>query len=523
MRRIWDSPRQQAMLMVLTVLAAFALGAALNHWIAPSKQNLTAQTSAPAIPTTPEGALQVAERLQDAFAWVAKKVEPSAVTIMAPRPLPSRLRFRFPPMPSPEPFPDPFEEFFRRFFERGIPSPPEEEGEGPQVPQLRPRGSGVIVSPDGYILTNRHVVEGVNSVTVALWNGKRFEAKVVGSDELTDIAVLKVEPGDVKLLTAALGDSDKVRVGDWAIAVGNPFGLRQTMTVGIISAIGRNPREVSEVNVPVSYTEFIQTDAAINMGNSGGPLCNIKGEVIGINTAILSPTGGSIGIGFAIPINTAKFVMEQLIKRGKVVRGWLGVELREVEEISDPSALGLKELQGAVIDRVLPDSPAEKAGLKSQDVIVQFNGVPIRNIAHLQSLVGRTPPGTTVPLKIIRDGKEMTVHVQIGERTEEVVAEAQRETEWRGMVIGELTPELRRQLGLPENVKGVVVLMARPGSPAAKAGIRQGDVITVLANQDITSVRDFVKVTQGIRENRSAPVTIRRESATMMLVIPPER
>lgn len=519
MRRIWDSPRQQAMMMVLMVVAALALGAALSRWITPSEQKLTAQTSAPAIPTAPEGALQVAERLQDAFAWVAKKVEPSTVTIMAPRPSPSRLQFRFPPFPEPNPFPDPFEEFFRRFFERGIPSPPEEGGRPPTSP-LHPRGSGVIANADGYILTNRHVIEGINRIVVALWNGKRFEAKVIGTDEFTDIAVLKIDPGDVKLVAAALGDSDKVEVGDWAIAMGNPFGLRQTMTVGIISAIGRSPHEA---DASLHYTEFIQTDAAINMGNSGGPLCNIKGEVIGINTAILSPTGGSIGIGFAVPINTAKFVMEQLLKTGKVVRGWLGVELQEASELDDPAALGLKEPRGVVIVRVLPDSPAEKAGLKSQDVIVQFDGVPIRSISHIQSLVGRTPPGTTVPLKIIRGGKEMTVNVQIGELTEEVLAEAQRETQWRGMVVGELTSELRKQLGLPANVKGVVVLMVRPDSPAAKAGIRQGDVITVLANQEITSVRDFMRVTRGIRENRSAPVTIRRESATMMLIIPPER
>lgn len=513
MQRWIRSPRQQAMVLALTVVVAFSLGAFASRWLVPLSQNLTAQTNAPIVSNPPENALKVAEQLQDAFAWVARKVEPSTVTIMTPSPSVRRFQFRFPPMPGP----DPFEEFFRRFFERGIPSPQEEE---PEQPRLRPRGSGVIVSPDGYILTNRHVIEGVSKIVVALWNDRRFDAKVVGTDEVTDIALLKIEPGDVRLVPATLGDSDKVRVGDWAIAVGNPFGLRQTMTVGIISAIGRRPMETG---AGIGYTEFIQTDAAINPGNSGGPLCNIRGEVIGINTAISSPTGGNVGIGFAIPINTAKFVMEQLLKHGKVVRGWLGVELQEVSDLPDPSALGLKEPRGAVIVRVLPNSPAERAGLQSQDVIVEFNGIPVRSIAHLQSLVGRTPPGTTVPIKIVRGGKEMVINVTVGERTPEAVAAAEREAEWRGMTVGELTPELRRQMNIPENVKGVVVMMVEPGSPAAKAGIRQGDIITVIANQRIESITDFVRVTQRIRPNRSAPVTIRRETATTMLIVPPEQ
>ncbi|MCX7966854.1 MAG: DegQ family serine endoprotease [Armatimonadetes bacterium] len=515
MQRWMRTPRQQALVLALTVIVAFSFGAFASRWLVPLTQNLTAQTNSPSVPNPPEGAVKVAEQLQEAFVWVAQKVEPSTVTIMTPSPSVRRFQFRFPPMPGP----DPFEEFFRRFFERGIPSPQEEEEPSAQ-PQLRPRGSGVIVSPDGYILTNRHVIEGVSRIVVALWNDRRFDAKVVGTDEVTDIAVLKIEPKDTRLIPATLGDSDKVRVGDWAIAVGNPFGLRQTMTVGIISAIGRRP---TETGAEIGYTEFIQTDAAINPGNSGGPLCNIRGEVIGINTAISSPTGGNVGIGFAIPINTAKFVMEQLLKHGKVVRGWLGVELQEVSDLPDPSALGLKEPRGAVIVRVTPNSPAEKAGLQSQDVIVEFNGVPVRSIAHLQSLVGRTPPGTTVPIKIVRGGKEMVVNVTLGERTPEVVAEAMRNMEWRGMTVGELTPELRRQMNIPENVRGVVVMAVEPDSPAGRAGIRQGDIITVIANQRITSVSDFARVTASIRPNRSAAVTIRRENATTMLVVPPER
>lgn len=513
MKRWAKSLRHQAVVLALTVIVTFFVGAFASRWLVPLTQNLTAQTNSPSVPNPSEGALRVAEQLQEAFTWVARKVEPSTVTIMTPSPTIRRFQFRFPPMPGP----DPFEEFFRRFFERGIPSPQEEEQ--PKQPELRPRGSGVIVSPDGYILTNRHVIEGVNKIVVALWNDLRFDAKVVGTDEVTDIAVLKIEPGETKLVPASLGDSDKVRVGDWAIALGNPFGLRQTMTVGIISAIGRRPMETG---VGIGYTEFIQTDAAINPGNSGGPLCNIRGEVIGINTAISSPTGGNVGIGFAIPVNTAKFVMEQLTKQGKVVRGWLGVELDEVSNLPDPTALGLKEPRGAVVVRVLPNSPAEKAGLQSQDVIIEFNGIPVRSIAHLQSLVGRTPPGTAVQLKVVRGGKEIVVNVTLAERTPEVVAQAQREAEWRGMVVGELTPELRRQMNIPENVKGVIAMMVEPDSPAARAGIRQGDIITVIANQRVESVNDFVRVTQNIRPNRSAPVTIRRETATTMLIIPPE-
>lgn len=512
MRNFLENMRPQALLMTLVIVLAIALGFRLSRFLTPSEQRLTAQTVV-AIPSAPEHALRIAEQLQDAFGWVARKMEPSVVTIMAPRPLMPRLQFRFPPLPFER---DPFEEYFRRFFERGIPDP-KEEG---KKPQLRPRGAGVLVSADGHILTNRHIIEGVNQIVVSLWNDKRFEAKVIGSDEPTDIAVLKIEPADTKLVPATLGDSDKVRAGDWAIAIGNPFGLRQTMTVGIVSAIGRRPYETGAT---IGYTEFIQTDAAINMGNSGGPLCNIRGEVIGINTAIISPTGIGVGVGFSIPINTAKFIMEQLLKQGKVVRGWLGVELMDIDQLDDPTALGLKEMQGVIVQKVLPNSPAEKAGLKPQDVIVEFNGIPVRNIPHIQSLVGRTTPGTSVPIKIVRGGKRMTLTVQLAERTEEVVAEAQQETKWRGMIVGELTPELREQLGLPATVKGVVVLMVHPGSPAAKVDIRQGDVITVLANREIASVRDFVRVTQAIRPERSAPVTLRREGNTMMLVIPPEK
>ncbi|MCS7192332.1 MAG: PDZ domain-containing protein, partial [Armatimonadetes bacterium] len=208
---------------------------------------------------------------------------------------------------------------------------------------------------------------------------------------------------------------------------------------------------------------------------------------------------------------------------GKVVRGWLGIEMQEVGDLPDPAALGLKEPRGVVITRVMPNSPAEKAGLQSQDVIVEFNGVPIRSAAHLQSLVGRTPPGTTVPLKIVRGGKETIVNVTLSERTPEVVAEAMRNAEWRGMLVGELTPELRRQMGVPEDIRGVVVMSVEPGSPAARAGIRQGDIITVIANQRITSISDFARVIGNIRPNRSAAVTIRRENATTMLVIPPEQ
>ncbi|GBC97729.1 Periplasmic pH-dependent serine endoprotease DegQ [bacterium HR17] len=516
MRRVWETPRGQMTVLALTVAVSLALGAMLSRLFLPLPSNLTAQTN-PTVAAPPRNALQVAESLQDAFAWVAERVEPSTVTVLAPRTRAPALRFRFPPTPEP----DPFEEFFRRFFERGIPSPGERPQERSQPPQteLAPRGSGVIVSADGYILTNRHVIEGVDRIVIALWNNQRFEAKVVGADEFTDIAVLKIEPGGTRLVPAVLGDSDKVRVGDWAIALGNPFGLRQTMTVGVVSAIGRSPRETG---AGIGYTEFIQTDAAINQGNSGGPLCNIRGEVIGINTAILSPTGGSIGIGFAIPINTAKFVMEQLLKRGKVVRGWLGVELMDVEQLPDPAALGLKELRGVVVNEVIPNSPAAQAGIKPQDVIVEYNGVPVRNIAHLQMLVGRTAPGTTVPIKIVRGGKELTVQVQIGELTEEALAAATGSAEWRGMVVGELTPELRRQLNLPDDVKGVVVMAVRPGTPAAQAGIRQGDIVMVLANQEVSSVREFQRVTRTLRANRSVPVTIRRDNATTMLIVPPE-
>lgn len=509
----FSDPRRQALSMVLVLAFVFTFAFGLSRWLMPSKQDLTAQPNK-AMP--PSNALTVAEQLQRAFAWVAKKVIPSTVTIMAPRPLPAlRFHFRFPPFPRPEPFRE-FEEFFRRFFERGIPSP---QGEGERE-QLFPRGSGFIVRADGFILTNHHVIKDADRIVVVLHNGHRFKAEVIGVDKFTDIALLKIDPGNVGLIPATLGDSDEVKVCDWVIAIGNPFGLRETVTVGVVSAIGRHP---GLVRAEVEYTEFIQTDAAINQGNSGGPLCNIRGEVIGINTAIFSPTGGSVGIGFAIPINTAKFVMEQILEHGQVIRGWLGVTIQGAEMIEDPTALGLKEARGAVVMDVLSGSPAEKAGLKPQDVIVAFNGIPIRSTAHLQSLVGRTPPGTTVKLTVIRGGKELIIPVRVGKYDERVALAARGVVEWRGIRVQNLTPALRRQIGLPQTVKGVIVTQVRPDSPAAKAGLREGDVITVIANREVISVDGFQKVVGSLPPERSVPVTVRRPDGVAMVIVPPER
>ncbi|MCS7223614.1 MAG: Do family serine endopeptidase [Armatimonadetes bacterium] len=519
----WQTGKGRATVLLATIGLSLAMGAGLTRWLTgmgPSDRVVAVNSAA----SMPEPLLRAAEQLQEAFVWVARTVEPATVTIVVPiRSLTTRLRRFQPPRTFPEPFEsDPFfREFFRRFFgeegPQGPPAPSESEGE--ERPRWVPRGSGVIIRSDGYILTNRHVIEGIDQIAIMLSNGKRLSAQLVGSDEQTDLAVLKVDPRGERLTEARLGDSDQVRVGEWAIAIGNPFGFRQTLTVGVVSAIGRNPRD-PRMGAPVEYTEFIQTDAAINQGNSGGPLCNIRGEVIGINTAIFSPTGGSVGIGFAIPINTAKFVVDQILRNGKVVRGWLGVHIMDAEALDDPSALGGKDVAGAVVREVIAGSPGEKGGLQPDDIIVGFNGIPVRSSAHLQSLIGRTPPGTTVTLKVLRGGQEKTITVTLGERTDEVVAMASKESRWRGMTVGELTPELRRDLGLPPTFQGVVVKQVDVDSPAGQNGVEPGDVITAMASQPVRSIADFLRITRSLNPDQTVAVTLRRGSSTMMRTIP---
>ncbi len=337
--------------------------------------------------------------VQKAFRLVVKLIKPTVVNISTE----TVIKHRFGSGR------DPFEHFFGddffEFFFGGL-----RERESIQ----RALGSGVIIDKDGYILSNFHVVENADKITVKLANSKEYKAKIVGTDRGTDLALLKIKSGD-KLETAPIGDSDKLEIGDWAIAVGNPFGLSHTFTIGIISAKGRS----GIMNVDGSkYENYIQTDAAINLGNSGGPLVNIKGEVIGINAAIVSPTGGNIGIGFAIPINMAKSVLRQLKEKGKVTRGYLGVTIQDLTpELAkhfkrDPNS-------GVLISDVSKKSAAGKGGIKSGDIIIGYKGKKIKNSNQLRNLVAETPPGTEVKVKIIRDGEEKTLTIKVGELPED--------------------------------------------------------------------------------------------------------
>jgi serine protease Do len=374
------------------------------------------------------------------------------------------------------------DEFFRRFFgQPGRPQHPQ-----PQERVQRGQGSGAIVDRRGYILTNNHVVGHADKIKVQLADKRSFDAKLVGADERSDVAVIRIEAPDLPV--ARLGDSDRLEVGEWVLAIGNPFGLDQTVTSGVVSALGRTKV------VDIQNQDFIQTDAAINPGNSGGPLANLDGEVVGINTAIYSRSGGNMGIGFAIPINMAKAIMRDLIERGKVTRGWLGVRPQDVTE-DMAKALKLPKATGALVAEVTPDSQALKAGIQERDVIVSFNGKEIGTSDELVNAVGFTAVGKTVDVKLYRDGKPLTVQVKIAERTAEVEASetGTEMLEKLGLGIKELTPELRQQLGLKKTATGLVVVEVKPGSPADNAGFEPGVVIEEFNKKPVATVAELKK------------------------------
>ena len=343
-------------------------------------------------------------------------------------------------------------------------------------------GSGFIIRKDGLILTNNHVVENAHEITVTLTDKQQYKAKILGRDPKTDLAVIKIQP-PASLPTAPLGDSDELRVGDWVIAIGNPFGLSNTVTSGIVSAKGRSIGAGP-------YDDFIQTDASINPGNSGGPLFNMAGEVIGINTAIFSQGGGNIGIGFAIPVNLVKNLVPELETKGTVTRGWLGVSVQPVTpELA--RSFGLDKQRSALVGDVVAQGPAEKAGIKRGDVIVSYDRKPIDEPATLPALVASTPVGKTVAIQVMRDGRRQTVDVAIDRLNDQTAAlEPQQEQgEW-GLALQNITPEQRRTMGLKENY-GVLVTAVLPGSPAANANINAGDVILQVNNVPVRSVENM--------------------------------
>jgi serine protease Do len=448
------------------------------------------QTTAPV--TVPETSSR-----PTSFAEIAKRLSPTVVNIKVTKVQPASsgqwsTRGEFP-----------FGEFFERFFKDMPPRSPQFRQEG--------SGSGVIISPDGYIVTNNHVIDGADTVSVTLADQQEFEAKVVGRDSKTDLAVLKIESKQ-KLPAAELGDSDQINVGDWVVAIGNPFGLTHTVTSGIISAKGR-------VIGAGPYDDFIQTDASINPGNSGGPLFDLHGNVVGINTAII-PQGQ--GIGFAIPVNIAKTLLPQLMETGSVTRGYLGVSIQTLTP-SLAKALKLETHQGALVSDVVPNGPAQQAGIERGDVIMKFNDEAIDDSRDLAATVANTPVGKDTKVLVLRDGREKTLSLTVGTLPSQDVStpehDASNRSQW-GMQLQNLTPEMARAQGLADG-QGVGVAAVQPDSPADEAGLRPGDILLQVNRRNVGSIDD-VKAAIAANDNAQLLLLVKRQQSSLYVALSQE-
>src|SRR5574341_2134266 len=447
------------------------------------------------------------QSLQDAFVQMVQAVRPAVVNIATTQRPPSQEGRRGPQVPPSfrGPLRDFFgEDFFERFFGQ---QPPREQ---------HSLGSGVIVDKRGYILTNNHVVEQADQIEIRLADKRKFQATIVGRDPKTDLAVVKIDAGS-DLPVASLGDSNTIRIGEWAIAIGNPFGLDQTVTVGVISAVGR-----SDVGI-TTYEDFIQTDASINPGNSGGPLVNIQGEVIGINTAIVA-TGQ--GIGFAIPISMAREIKDRLIAQGRVVRGWLGVGIQELtEELA--SQFGVKPEEGVLVGNVMPGGPAERGGLETGDIIQEFNGTRIANVHQLQREVAQSTVGSQAQVKVLRGKNPLMLTIVLGEQPADLAAATEpappssKAADRFGLAVQDLTPDLRDQLGLKEG-EGIVVSGVEVAGPAARAGIRSGEVIVEANREPVRTVRDFARILTRLRPGENLLLLVRRDGSSRFAVLSPK-
>jgi len=419
------------------------------------------------------------------FSPVVKKVAPSVVKVEVSGTV---KMDEAPELPMNDPF-------FRRFF--GDQFDGRQSRRGQPAPRQRGLGSGVIVTKDGYILTNNHVVDGADEVKVVLTDRREYTAKVVGKDPKTDIAVLKIDAKDLPFLP--LANSDNIEIGDIALAVGNPFGIGQTVTMGIISATSRG-----NVGVGVDYEDFIQTDASINPGNSGGALVDAEGRLIGINTAILSRTGGNQGIGFAVPVNLARNVMESLIKEGRVVRGYIGVGIQDLTPAL-AEQFRVKEATGALVSEVKADAPAAKAGLETGDVIVEWNAKPVRDSRQLKLQVSQTLPGEKATVKVLREGRNKTFSITPKELPGSEVAmnsgsgsNSDSET-LKGVSVGDIDTLAKSQLKLPDNVKGALVTAVDPNSAAYEAGLREGDVIQEINRKPVKNAGEAIAISEKLK------------------------
>lgn len=479
--------------------------------------NRTQHTQAVPTPEVPDMATGVsssaaqsdivaAQQLSNAFASVSEQVNPSVVTIFTETNIKAPKQM-FGQSPFEQFFGD---DFFKKFFEM-----PDSRGDYKQ----QGLGSGVIIDANGTILTNNHVVDNADQIKVRLIDNREFTAKVKGTDSQTDLAVITIDANDLTPLK--LGNSDNIRVGDWVLAIGSPLDpqLDHTVTAGIVSAKGRSGVGLTQ------YEDYIQTDAAINPGNSGGALVNLNSELIGINSAIISKNGGFMGIGFAIPVNLAKKVTGDIIKTGKVTRGWLGVYIQNITpELS--KALNLKTSKGVIVSKVQENSPAAKAGLKTEDVILQVNGKDIDNAVELSTQIAGTSPNAVVELKILRDGKSKSVNVKLGELTPQVAQMSEGKSSYSdlGMDVSNITSALVQKYRLPEKITGVIVVQLDPNGVAREYGIQEGDVIMKVNREPVRSVNDFEKQISETKPGTNVLFYLRRDHGNLFLAFPmPEK
>lgn len=471
------------------LLIGFLLGGITYYFL--SKTTSSYMSFAPRVP-------KQMEETSRAFSEIVRAVSPAVVNISSTKVIKKQ--------------PTPFDEFFDFLY-------PFPDGRGKRWKE-QSLGSGVIVSPDGYIVTNNHVVEQADEIKVILIDKKSFKAKIVGSDPKTDIAIIKIDAKGLPVLP--WGDSERLQVGEFVLAIGNPFGLSHTVTMGIISAVGR-----ADVGI-TDYENFIQTDAAINPGNSGGPLVNIKGELIGINTAIFSKTGGYQGIGFTVPTNMVRIVMDQLIKQGKVTRGWLGITIQELTpEIAQK--FGLKQSEGALVSDVAKGSPAHRAGIVRGDIILEFNGKKVRDVATLRNMVAQSKVGSQVEIKVLRRDREITLKANIMELPTEmgdVVPSSSNSMDMSdsalsGITVMDINAAVAKQLGIDRDEKGVVIVKIEHGSSAEDAGLRKGDVVQEIDRQRINGLNDFNKATSKIRTEDTVLLFVNRSGRKFYVALPP--